>query len=643
MDNVLQETEYKILNKNISSQSIKNMDKQKLEQLADELRQEILKVVAHNGGHLASNLGAVELTIALQRVFDLPRDKIVWDVGHQSYAHKILTGRLQQFATLRQKDGLSGFPKRSESDADCFGTGHSSTSISAALGLIAARDLLDGDYSVAAVIGDGALTGGMAWEALNNVSNLCARLKHDKNLIIILNDNEMSISRNVGAFPEYLSRVRTNPRYFHSKERIRRTLKKTPGIGSPIYRFLARWKESLKYLLVPKMLFEDLDITYLGPIDGHNIEEVSAVLRRARLVEGPVLIHLYTKKGKGYIPAEQEPDRFHGIGPFDIETGRSLKKPGPPAYTQIFGDTLVDLAGSDDKIVAITAAMPQGTGLLKFRDRFPNRYYDVGIAEQHAVTFAAGLAAAGLHPVVAVYSTFLQRAYDQVLHDICLQDLPVILAIDRSGPVGEDGPTHHGLFEYSFLRAIPNLSIMCPRDEDQLRHMLKTAAEASGPAAVCYPRGKGWGVPLIGDPRQLPLGKAELLRSGEKLAILAIGRQVMIACAAADSLQKQGINITVADMRFLKPLDEEMIMLQARQNDHLLLLEDHMLAGGFGSAVLEVLQQKDHLDVNVRRVGFPDRFIEHGNVDQLLSEYGLDADNIENICKTMLTEKRFNE
>lgn len=604
------------LNQVHSPHDLRSLNMTQMQALAAEIRQEIIETVAKNGGHLAPNLGVVELTLALHRVFNSPADKIIWDVGHQCYIHKLLTGRFSEFDTLRQFGGLSGFPRPCESVHDAFGTGHSSTSISAALGLAIARDLNGGRYSVIAVIGDGAMTGGMSYEALNHAGHL------KKDLIVILNDNEMSIAHNVGAMSGYLNRLRTDPMYSRGKEEIEQLLRKMP-IGPTLLRLGERLKDSLKYLVVPGMIFEELGFFYLGPIDGHDLRAVTTVLQRARSIKGPVLVHVITKKGMGYRPAEDNPDQFHGVGPFDVTSGKIIKNSSAPSYTEIFGKTMIRLAMQNAKLLAITAAMPGGTGLTKFAKIYPERFFDVGIAEQHGVTVAAGLAAGGYHPVVAIYSTFLQRAYDQTLHDICLQNLPVTLAIDRAGIVGDDGPTHHGLFDYSFLRPVPNLMMMAPKDENELQHMLATAVAHPGPAAVRYPRGAGLGVKIDEELKMLPIGQAEVLREGSDLTLLAVGSMVIRAEEVAKLLSQRGIKATVINARFIKPLDEERILKYAARTGRVFTLEEHVLQGGFGSAVLELLSSRGIKGVMVHRFGIPDNFVEHGNHSLLMEKYGL--------------------
>ncbi len=613
-----------------SPQDIQNLSLKQLKSLADEIRDTIIQTVAETGGHLAPNLGVVELTLALHRVFNSAVDRIIWDVGHQSYVHKLLTGRQVQFATLRQYGGISGFPKPEESIHDAFVTGHSSTSISAALGMALARDLKGDSHSVVAVIGDGSLTGGMAFEAMNHAGHL------KTNLIVVLNDNEMSIAPNVGALSGYLSRLRTDPMYSKGKDEIAELLQKLPH-GSKLLKVVDRLKDSFKYLVVPGMLFEELGFTYLGPVDGHDIKAMMTMLQQAKTVSGPVLVHVLTQKGRGYQPAEENPDRFHGVGPFDVTTGTVKKSGGgAPSYTEVFGKTLVKLAQEDDKIIGITAAMPDGTGLNSFAREFPKRYFDVGIAEQHAVTMAAGMAMTGYRPVAAIYSTFLQRAYDQVLHDVCLQNLPVTFALDRGGLVGDDGPTHHGVFDIAYLRNIPNMVIMAPKDENELQHMLKTAVYHSGPVALRYPRGNGEGVPMDEELQRLPIGKGEILREGSDVLLIATGNMVHETLKAAQSLSAQGIEAAVINARYVKPLDEELILDYARRTKNVVTIEEHVLMGGFGSAVLELFEAAGLTDVKVKRIGIPDEFVEHGKQNILRANYGLTA---EGIIETVLSKK----
>ena len=597
---------------------LKELSPVELETLAMELRRFIITNVAKTGGHLAPSLGVVDLTVALHRVFNCPQDKIVWDVGHQAYAHKILTGRRELFPTLRQKNGITGVPNRGESPYDSFGVGHSSTSISAALGMAIARDLSGAKNHVIAVIGDGALTGGEAFEALNHAGDL------GKKLIVILNDNEMSIERNVGAMSEYLAKIRTAPQYHRAKKDLEGILRSIPRIGDTVLKTAEHIKDSVRTFLVPGGLFEEMGYTYVGPIDGHNIRLLLEVLEQAKQMKGPVLLHVLTKKGKGYLPAEIEPDKFHGIGRFDLITGEVQKKSGQAiSYTAVFSKTLIELAKKDENIVAVTAAMPAGTGLKAFGEVFPERMLDVGIAEQHAVTMAAGLAAEGKRPVVALYSTFAQRAYDQILHDVCLQNLPVVFGLDRAGLVGEDGATHHGVFDFSYLRPLPHMTIMAPKDENELRRMLATALALPGPAAVRYPRGSGLGVSLDDEIIPVPVGKAEVLRKGGQVAFLAIGNMVDNALQAAAILAKAGIEATVINARFVKPLDTDLLRQLAGQMELLVTMEENVLAGGFGSAILEFLTDARLTKPAVLRLGLPDQFIEQGTVSQLQEMYNL--------------------
>lgn len=611
-----------VLEKIDDPKELKKLKYGELNILAREIRELIIKTVAETGGHLAPSLGTVELTLALHYFYHSPKDKIIWDVGHQTYAHKIITGRREKFCTLRQLGGISGFPKRAESVHDIANTGHTSTSISLALGLVQARDFQGAKDSIVAVIGDGALTGGMAFEALNHAGHL------GSNLTVVLNDNEMSISPNVGALSKYLSTLRVDPTLHRVKDDVEFLLSKLPAIGDRVVRTIERLKDSLKYFMMSGIFFEELGFTYLGPIDGHNIQHICETLRGAEQVKGPKLVHVITKKGKGYTPAEEHPDTFHGTGPFVIETGRSLKKASPPTYTQVFSDTVIKIAEEDPQIIAITAAMPTGTGLDKFAQRYPHRFYDVGIAEQHAVTFSSGLALGQMKPVVAIYSTFLQRAYDQIVHDICMPNLSIVLAIDRGGIVGADGETHHGVFDFSYLRAMPNMTIMAPADENQLQHMLYTAINHPGPVAVRYPRGAGVGVALDSDYQILPIGQGRLLTTGEDVTLLAIGNMVSVALEAAQLLAEEGVRATVIDGCFVKPLDEELILKWAKKTEHLIIVEEHVQCGGFGSAVLELLAEQELAQIKVKLIALPDQFIGHGQQSLLREKWGLSADNI---------------
>ena len=602
---------------------LRALNLEELKTLALEIRQEMINIVSTNGGHLAPNLGVVELTLALHRIFDSPRDKLIWDVGHQTYIHKLVTGRLAEFKSLRQFKGLSGFPKRSESLHDCFETGHSSTSISAAVGFAKARDLLKEDYHVVAVIGDGAMTGGMAYEALNHAGH------SGMNLIVVLNDNEMSISPNVGALSTYLNRLRTDPRYDKRKADVEELLKRIPKIGFKVAKAAGRAKAGLKYLLVPGLWFEELGFTYLGPFNGHDPLLLEQVFEQAKQKKGPVLLHVMTRKGKGYTPAERNPDIFHGVGPFNRLTGEVVKKSAPPTYTQIFGQTICDIAHKNPKVVAITAAMPSGTGLSQFAEQFPERFFDVGIAEQHAVTFAAALAFGGLKPIVAIYSTFFQRAYDQVLHDVCLSKANVVLAIDRAGIVGDDGPTHHGVFDISLFRIIPNLIFMAPKDENEFRQMLYAAFEMEGPVAIRYPRSVGQGVTMEEKVKGVPLGKAELLRDGHDLTIIGVGPLVNTCLAAAKELKHQGVETAVINLRYINPLDRKLILHYSRLTKRIITVEDNVLAGGMGGAILELLADEGLNDITVERLGYPG-FVEQGSIPQLHQIYGLTVKGILN-------------
>ena len=611
---------FPLLNTINSPEDVKKLTGEQLEQLAEEIRQFMISVISKTGGHLAPNLGVVELTLALHRVFSTPKDKIVFDVGHQAYIHKIITGRREHFPTLRQYGGLSGFPKRSESEHDAFGTGHSSTSISAALGMAVARDLQGDDYDVVAVIGDGSMTGGMAFEGLNNAGDL------HKRMIVVLNDNEMSISKNVGAMSEYLYQLRTGETYNKIKSDIEGWLKNME-FGTDVLKAVRRLKGSVKYLMVPSSIFEELGYTYLGPIDGHDLNALQDVFQAAKKIDGPVLVHVLTKKGKGYAPAEESPNKFHGTGPYDVTTGKKITNPAAPiTYTEVFGNTLTEMAKADKKIVGITAAMPDGTGLSTFAKAHPDRFFDVGIAEQHAVTAAAGMAAAGLKPVAAIYSTFMQRAYDSVLHDICMQDLHVTMCLDRAGLVGDDGFTHHGVFDYAYLRSMPKMTIMAPKDENELRNMLKTALDFNGPVSVRYPRGSGLGVDISGNMENLPIGKAEVLKEGFDLCFWAIGSMVKPALDAAELLAKEGISAGVVNMRFAKPLDVELLKDHAERYGKIITIEEGVLAGGVGSAVLEYLNQEELLGkCRVLTLGIPDEFVLHGDKALLFKDIGLDT------------------
>lgn len=604
-----------------SPEDLRRLSEDKLPQLAKEIRHEIINTVSQNGGHLAPCLGVVELTIAIHYIFNTPEDKLVWDVGHQVYAHKLITGRRDQFHTLRQYKGISGFPKRDESPYDAFDTGHSSTSISASLGIAQAKQLKGDKNKVIAVIGDGSMTGGMAFEALNQAGHL------DKDLIVILNDNEMSISPNVGALSSFLSRKMTGRGMSRLKRDMEHFLKSFHGVGENILHVLKKSEESIKGFFTPGMLFEALKFEYVGPIPGHQIDTLMETLINVRdFGQGPVLVHVLTTKGKGYPPAEKDPGDYHGVGPFNVETGILKKTPNMPvSYTKTFSNTIVHIAEQDPRIAAITAAMPAGTGLVNFSRRFPDRFFDVGIAEQHAVTFAAGLATEGILPVVAIYSTFLQRALDQIIHDVCLPNLPVTFAIDRGGVVGDDGPTHHGVFDLSFLRFIPNLVLMAPKDENEFQHMLYTAIMHPGPAAVRYPRGSGEGIELASDLEKLEIGKGELISNGTDLLLLPVGNRVYPAINAVELLKKEGVDAALINPRFIKPLDEDLIIEWAKKTGKIITIEDNVKKGGFGSGILELLASNGLSRVEVKVLGYPDTFVEHGPQEILWEQNHIDA------------------
>lgn len=609
-----------LLEKIQKENDIKQLKPEELEKLAEEIRQFLVEKISVTGGHLASNLGVVELTMALHLAFELPQDKMIWDVGHQSYTHKILTGRRAGFDDLRKYGGMSGFPKRKESECDAFDTGHSSTSISAGLGYVAARDIKGEEHSVISIIGDGAMTGGMAYEALNNAS----RLK--SNFIIVLNDNNMSISENVGGMSRYLNGLRTAEAYTGLKKGVEDTLMKIPVQGEKILYQMKKTKSGLKQLFVPGMFFEDMGITYLGPVDGHDIRKLYKTFQEAKRVDHAVLVHVLTKKGKGYVPAEENPSRFHGIVPFDIETGEAKEKSSKDSYTDIFSKVFCDIAKQNDAVVGITAAMADGTGLARFARMFPDRFFDVGIAEEHALTFAAGLAAGGLKPVVAVYSSFLQRAFDQTIHDVCLQNLPVMIAVDRAGLVGSDGETHQGLFDLSFLNMIPNMTILSPKNRWEMADMVRFCADFQYPVALRYPRGAAYeGLSAFRTP--IVYGKSEILYEEEDIAVIFVGHMAELAVQVRDRLKEIGYHCSLINARFVKPLDTE--MLEALTKDHRLFvtIEENVLSGGFGEQVLHYVSRAK-LDVGVRCIGIPDDYVEHGNVDLLRREVGLDAETI---------------
>jgi 1-deoxy-D-xylulose-5-phosphate synthase len=623
---------YPLLNAINNPADLKKLNIRELNQLASEVRQRIIETVSKTGGHLAPNLGVVELTLALHYVFDAPKDKLIWDVGHQAYTHKLITGRRDRFHTLRTYGGISGFPKREESPYDAFDTGHSSTSISAALGIATAKKIKGEKNRVIAVIGDGSMTAGMAFEGLNQAGHT------ERDLIVVLNDNAMSIAPNVGALSSFLSRRMTGRRFVLLRKELLNFLKSIPGVGDNILNLVKRSEDSLMTFFTPGMLFEAFKFTYVGPIQGHRLDRLIDTFQNVRHLEGPVLIHVLTVKGKGYAPAEKDPAHFHGVGSFEISTGTPPPRsaPRPPSYTEVFGDTMVDLGRKDRRLYAITAAMPEGTGLNKFADAYPERFLDVGIAEQHAVTFAAGLATEGFRPVVAIYSTFLQRAFDQIIHDVCHPNLPVVFCMDRGGLVGEDGQTHHGHFDVTYLRSLPNMTFMAPKDENELRHMLFTALQLPGPVAIRYPRGRGAGAPLDGEYRLLPVGKSERLREGKDLTILALGSMVLPSLEAALLLEREGISARVVNCRFVKPLDPALAE-DAKATGRLLVVEENLREGGLGSAVLEFFNDLGLQGVTVRRMGLPDRFVEHGPVDLLRANLGLDVSGIAKAARALCT------
>lgn len=624
---------YNILDKVNMPEDLKNLNIKEKEKLAEEIRDFIIENVSKTGGHLASNLGVVELTIALHSIFDMPNDKIIWDVGHQAYVHKILTGRKDKFSTLRQLDGLAGFPKTSESEYDSFNTGHSSTSISVALGMARARDIKKEKNNIIAVIGDGSLTGGMALEALNDAG--CS----NTNLIVILNDNEMSISRNVGGISMLLSRIRTKKAYTKSNQYLKKTINKVPYIGKLVIRVARKLKYGIKQLFIPNMFFEDLGFQYLGPIDGNNIEKVQNLLEMAKKLKGPVLVHVVTKKGKGYKPAEENPDKFHSTSSFDISTGRSKKKKKPD-YSKVFGEKLVDLAKENRKIVAITAAMCDGTGLSKFKKQFPERFFDVGIAEQHALGLAAGMAQDGLIPVIPIYSSFYQRGYDQVIHDICLQNLPVVMCVDRAGVVGNDGETHQGILDLSFFSLVPNLIILAPKDFKELEQMLEFAVNLKSPVVIRYPRG-GEASLKFESHEVINFGQAEILKEGEDLTIIGIGKMVSRALEVSNLLEESGISCEVINARFLKPFDKKNILESINKTNRVITIEDGILRGGLATSVQELIVESDIKNVNIKSYGYKDTFVKHGSVEELEVNYGLDANSIvRNVKKEVFIQEK---
>ena len=617
--------EQSVLDSIQSPEDIKNLPFECLKTLSGEIRNLIIQTVSEKGGHLASSLGVVELTVALLRVFSPPLDRVVFDVGHQSYAYKILTGRRDRFNTLRSKGGIAGFPKRNESPYDFFDTGHAGNAISVAAGLAQARCLSGNNHKVIALVGDGSLTCGVSYEGLNQAGAA------EKDLIIILNDNEMSISPNVGAMAAYLNRIMTGQLVTRFRDEIKNILKNLPGVmGRSIYGLARQFEDALKGFVTPGRLFEDLGFKYVGPIDGHHVRHLVETLTNVKRFHEPVLVHVLTCKGRGYSKAEEDPSKFHGVGPFDVLSGVVVSSEGPPSFTTVFGNTMVKLAKQDSKIIAITAAMEYGTGLADFAGIFPKRFFDVGIAEQHGIIFSAGLALDGYKPVVAIYSTFLQRGYDHIIHDVCMQNLPVVFALDRAGIVGEDGPTHHGVFDIAFMRNIPNLVVMAPANEDELADMLYTGIQINCPCAIRYPRSKGLGARLKDFPETIPVGRGLLVRDGADLVIIALGSMLSPAIQAAELLESSGISAAVVNPRFVKPLDRELISSMARATKHVITVEEGVLSGGFGSSVLELLSDEGLSDVKITRIGIPDLFVEHGSRDELLADYGLTSQGIAN-------------
>jgi 1-deoxy-D-xylulose-5-phosphate synthase len=607
-----------------SPRDLRKLDRRQLPQVAQEIRDQVVDVVSRIGGHFGGNLGIVELTLALHYTFNTPRDQIVFDTGHQSYPHKLITGRRDTFHTIRQHNGISGFCKREESEYDVFNAGHASTSISAALGIAVARDFRQEDYRVVAIIGDGALSGGIALEGLNQAGHL------KRKLMIVLNDNDMSISTNVGAMSGYLNQIIKGQRYNQAKELAKGVMDRVPLIGGKLHGLAHDMEQVLKNMIVPGTLFEELGFKYLGPYDGHDLDLLLDLFEEHRDYDGPILIHVITKKGKGYKPAENKPIWSHGVSPFDVGTGEVKKsdKPAPPTYTAVFADALIEMAKNDPKIIAVTAAMPDGTGLDKFAKTYPERMFDVGIAEEHAVTFCGGMATQGMKPIAAIYSTFLQRAFDQVFHDVAIMDLPVIFALDRGGIAGADGPTHHGIYDMAYLRVFPNMVCMAPKDENELRHMVKTAFETGHPTSLRYPRGNGYGVPMDAEMKALPVGKGEVMREGADATIFAIGNEVWPAMQAAEALAKENINVAVINARFIKPLDDELIAKYCAPNSSVITVEEGSLAGGFGSALMERCEQLGIHDVRFHAIGIPDEYVHHGAQDVLRAQYDLHAEGI---------------
>ena len=617
-----------------SPADLKKLEIEELERLCGEIRKRIIETVSKTGGHLAPSLGVVELTVAVHYVFDAPHDKIIWDVGHQAYAHKLITSRRDRFHTLRTYGGISGFPKRDESPYDTFDTGHSSTSISAGLGISTAKALKGEKNRVISIIGDGSMTAGLAFEGLNQAGET------EKDLIVILNDNAMSISPNVGAFSSFLSRKMTGRRFVYVRNELRNFLQSIPGVGENIINLARKSEDSFLTFFTPGMLFEAFKFRYIGPIQGHRLDLLIETLNNTLLLEGPVLVHVLTKKGKGYPPAEKDPAHYHGVGSFEVSTGTPPKDSSKsvPTYTEVFGNTMLELGKKENRLFAITAAMPEGTGLNKFAEVYPDRFLDVGISEQHAVTFAAGLTTEGFRPVVAIYSTFLQRAFDQIIHDVCLPNLPVVFCLDRGGLVGEDGPTHHGHFDITYLRSLPNMTLMAPKDENELRHMLFTALKQDGPVAIRYPRGKGLGVPLDPDYKSIPIGEAEIIKEGKDLMIIALGSMVFPSTEAAALLEEEGLSVGVINCRFVKPLDKKLAEYATRVGK-ILVVEENIRQGGLGGAILELFNDMDVRNVHIKRMGLPDKFVEHGPLSFLREKYGLHRSGIAKEAKDLCQER----
>lgn len=625
-----------ILEKIAGPEDVKKLSIKDLSVLAKEVRKLIIETVSETGGHLSPNLGVVEITLALNYVFNPPSDKIIWDVGHQCYTHKILTGRKDKFHTLRQFDGLYGFPSREESEFDVYNTGHASTALSAAMGMAVARDKQNKNYEVVAVVGDGSLTGGMAWEALNQIGH------HREKVVIVLNYNEMSISRNVGAMSKYLSYLVSGQHYLRIKDHVKSILKQIPAVGKPMIKVARAVEEAFKKVFFPGLVFEELGIRYIGPVQGHSLGSLIEVFEDAKAHSGPVLVHCVTKKGKGYQPAQSFPSLYHSSSPFDIETGKPKNKDSRPTYSSVFGKTMLDIAEKDDKVVAITAAMPEGTGLKPFGDKYPDRFYDVGIAEQHAVDFATGLALGGYKPVVAIYSTFLQRAYDQLYHDVCLMDIPVVFALDRAGIVPDDGPTHQGINDIAYLGHLPNMIIMAPKDENELQHMLHSALSYGHPTAVRFPKGKAYGVDMDASPKKIPLGKGEILKEGKDL-LLAFGSMVYPSLEAANRLEQEGISLSVVNARFAKPLDLDMILGNGRSGSVIITVEEAVSPGGFSSMIRDLLDGQEMFDIRFKSIGIPIEVYPLGKVDQIKKIYRLDVDGLVERIRNFYESKNENK